>query len=254
MISVLWEKAMESPKSLHLWKQLVLTLKLVVLVVWKLAVRQGTTTKWAKSKRTTRMNSLHIITANMMQAQLKELRQQVAPAPAAPSHSRQIWHYGDPWQRRWGRRPSTEGPLPSTTGLAGTQHQWGSLGLGVEPALSQMTYLIAVFKTTKSSRGNGCSPSTGSVYCHACKLLSPQTQQNAFISGFSNWKHSERIGDHEKSLEHRRNMLSLIQRSQVVCRVDAALVRQCESEQSEQRYWTEVLRRVVTVIKFLAGG
>ena len=94
------------------------------------------------------------------------------------------------------------------------------------------------------------SPSTGSVYCYACKLLSPQTQQHAFISGFSDWKHSERIGDHEKSLEHRRNMLSLIQRSQVVCRVDAALVRQCEAE---QRYWTEVLRRVVTVIKFLAA-
>ena len=94
------------------------------------------------------------------------------------------------------------------------------------------------------------SPSTGSVYCHACKLLSPQTQKHAFISGFSDWKHSERIGDHERSFEHRRNMLSLIQRSQVGCRVDAALVRQCEAE---HRYWTEVLRRVVTVIKFLAA-
>src|SRR4029434_1309182 len=36
--------------------------------------------------------------------------------------------------------------------------------------------------------------STGFVYCHACKLLSPQTQQHAFISGFSDWKHSEDRG------------------------------------------------------------
>ena len=96
------------------------------------------------------------------------------------------------------------------------------------------------------------SPSTGSVYCYACKLLSPrpQSRQHAFISGFSDWKHSERIGDHETSLEHRQNMLSMLQRSQVVCRVDAALVRQCEAE---QRYWAEVLKRVVTVIKFLGS-
>ncbi len=41
------------------------------------------------------------------------------------------------------------------------------------------------------------SPLEGMVYCFACKLLS--SQRNAFMSGFSDWRHPERISDHEKS-------------------------------------------------------
>ncbi|XP_070407799.1 uncharacterized protein [Nothobranchius furzeri] len=92
------------------------------------------------------------------------------------------------------------------------------------------------------------SPSTGSVYCYACKLLS--SQKHAFISGFCDWKHPERVSDHEKSPEHRQNMLSLLHRSKYACRVDASLARQCESE---QQYWKEVLRRVGAVVKFLGA-
>lgn len=92
------------------------------------------------------------------------------------------------------------------------------------------------------------SPSTGSVYCYACKLLS--SQKHAFISGFCDWKHPERISDHEKSAEHRQNMLSLLHRSNYACRVDASLARQCEAE---QQYWKKVLRRVVAVIKFMGA-
>lgn len=92
------------------------------------------------------------------------------------------------------------------------------------------------------------SPSTGSVYCYACKLLS--SQKHAFSIGFCDWKHPERVSDHEKSAEHRQNMLSLLHRSKYACRVDASLARQCESE---QQYWKEVLRRVVAVVKFLGA-
>ncbi|XP_042567684.1 uncharacterized protein LOC109060026 [Cyprinus carpio] len=48
------------------------------------------------------------------------------------------------------------------------------------------------------------SPSTGSVYCYACKLLS--SQKHAFIIEFCDWKHPERVSDHEKSAEHRQNI------------------------------------------------
>nr|XP_033475584.1 zinc finger MYM-type protein 1-like [Epinephelus lanceolatus] len=68
--------------------------------------------------------------------------------------------------------------------------------------------------------------------------------------GFCDWKHPERISDHEKSAEHRQNMLSLLHRSNYTCRVDASLARQCEAE---QQYWKEVLRRVVAVIKFMGA-
>ncbi|XP_013873629.1 TATA-binding protein-associated factor 2N isoform X2 [Austrofundulus limnaeus] len=83
------------------------------------------------------------------------------------------------------------------------------------------------------------SPSTGSVYCYACKLLS--SQKHSFISGFSDWRHPQRLNDHEKSPDHRQNMLSILHRSKYACRLDASFARQLESE---QQYWEEVLTRV----------
>lgn len=44
------------------------------------------------------------------------------------------------------------------------------------------------------------SPSTGLLYCYARKLFS--SQSHAFINGFCDWKHPERISDHEKSVDH----------------------------------------------------
>lgn len=91
------------------------------------------------------------------------------------------------------------------------------------------------------------SPSAGMVYCFACKLLSSQC--NAFTSGFSDWRHPERISDHEKSANHRHSMLDLLRRSKNVGTVDASLRRQRDAE---EKYWKEVLRRIVAVIKFLS--
>lgn len=44
------------------------------------------------------------------------------------------------------------------------------------------------------------SPSTGNIFCFACMLFS--TKRNQFVSGFSDWKHPERVREHEKSTEH----------------------------------------------------
>lgn len=91
------------------------------------------------------------------------------------------------------------------------------------------------------------SPSAGMVYCFACKLLS--SQRNAFTSGFSDWRHPERISDHEKSANHRHSMLTLLHRTKNVGTVDASLRRQRDAE---GKYWKDVFRRIVAVIKFLS--
>ncbi|XP_076831848.1 kinase suppressor of Ras 1-like isoform X2 [Brachyhypopomus gauderio] len=90
------------------------------------------------------------------------------------------------------------------------------------------------------------SPSTGCVYCFACKLFS--SKHNTFVHGFSDWKHSERIGEHEGSVEHRACMLALNNRSRGTATIDSDIVKQIDAE---RQYWREVLKRVVAVIQFL---
>uniref|UniRef100_A0A3B1JF76 TTF-type domain-containing protein n=1 Tax=Astyanax mexicanus TaxID=7994 RepID=A0A3B1JF76_ASTMX len=90
------------------------------------------------------------------------------------------------------------------------------------------------------------SPSTGCVYCFACKLFS--SKHNTFVHGFSDWKHSERIGEHEGSVEHRACMLALYNRSRGTATIDSDIVKQIDAE---RQYWRDVLKRVVAVIQFL---
>lgn len=90
------------------------------------------------------------------------------------------------------------------------------------------------------------SPSTGSIYCYACKLFS--CKSHSFVSGFSDWKHPERIGQHERSAEHLACVLALRHRTTAAATVDSGVRMQIEGE---RQYWREVLKRVVSVIKFL---
>ncbi|XP_038156371.1 zinc finger MYM-type protein 1-like [Cyprinodon tularosa] len=90
------------------------------------------------------------------------------------------------------------------------------------------------------------SPSTGNVYCFACKLFSPKT--HSFVTGYCDWKHSERFGEHEQSAEHITCMQAVLNHAKGAT-VDADLFKQFQAESS---YWRQVLQRVVAVIKFLA--
>lgn len=90
------------------------------------------------------------------------------------------------------------------------------------------------------------SPPNGCIYCYSCKLFS--TKHNAFVDGFCDWKHSERIEEHERSAEHRACMQMLHQRSKGTETIDSDLIKQMNSE---REYWKQVLRRVVSVITFL---
>ncbi|KAK0137416.1 Zinc finger MYM-type protein 1 [Merluccius polli] len=91
------------------------------------------------------------------------------------------------------------------------------------------------------------SPSTGMIYCFACKCLS--FHQNAFTTGFCDWRYPERVSAHEKSSSHRDSVLALLRRTSNVGTVDAA---QRHQRDDMAKYWREVLRRVVAVIKFLS--
>ncbi|XP_068994056.1 zinc finger MYM-type protein 1-like [Neodiprion pinetum] len=93
------------------------------------------------------------------------------------------------------------------------------------------------------------SPTTGKIYCYACKLMSTQ---NTKLSGegFSDWKHaSDRLCEHEISKTHLESVMGLLQRGRVTGRIDQELAMQ-EAQQIE--YWRKNLKIIVSTIKFIA--
>jgi hypothetical protein len=93
------------------------------------------------------------------------------------------------------------------------------------------------------------SPSSGALFCWICKLFSKSTTALS-STGFTDWKHvSERLQDHENSHSHREAVCTMILRKEASARIDVAIT---EQNYSENKYWFEVLRRVVSVIKFLS--
>lgn len=93
------------------------------------------------------------------------------------------------------------------------------------------------------------SPSTGRVYCFACKLLSADL--NSFATdGFAAWQNAQRdVSRHENGDSHRGAMMALVSRSQMLGRIDSDIVKQM---QSRIDYWCNVLHRIIAVVKFLA--
>jgi hypothetical protein len=93
------------------------------------------------------------------------------------------------------------------------------------------------------------SPTTGRVYCFACRLLSTVEGQLT-RDGFDDWKHAGReIQTHEKSSSHSNCVCSLVQRGRDTGRIDDELAQQINTTSI---YWRNVLQRVVSVITFIA--
>jgi hypothetical protein len=91
------------------------------------------------------------------------------------------------------------------------------------------------------------SPTTGCLFCFACKLLS--TSATKMTSGFNDWKNADaKLASHENSLQHRSAMIALCSRKAATGRVDVGLTEQFETE---CQYWRMVLHRVVNVVQFL---
>lgn len=94
------------------------------------------------------------------------------------------------------------------------------------------------------------SPSTGCVFCFACRLFGEGDGQSLFESGYNDWKHAtRRIAEHENSDSHRKAMFNYINRAAADGVIDSQLKKQFESQCN---YWSEVLQRVVAVVKFLS--
>ena len=68
--------------------------------------------------------------------------------------------------------------------------------------------------------------------------------------GYDNWSHASRdFIAHEKSAHHCNNVVTVVKRGRAIGRLDEGLARQHEQQQA---YWSDVLRRCVSVIKFLS--
>lgn len=94
------------------------------------------------------------------------------------------------------------------------------------------------------------SEHTGNVYCFVCKLFNKSNNSSFINPGFNNWKKShEKVKEHENSAMHRKSMLTWLDRVNTKNRIDKTMAEQMLSE---KKYWVEVLRRVVSVVKFLA--
>jgi len=121
----------------------------------------------------------------------------------------------------------------------------------------QNRYFSSNYFQRKLNNGEMCdrkwllfSESAGAVFCYACKIFSSD-QNNTFIKkGFCNWKKAdEAITAHESSKEHHQCMVDWMNYLQKDSRIDQELVKQMESDIV---YWTEILRRIIAVIRFLA--
>ncbi|KAI8793781.1 zinc finger MYM-type protein 1 [Biomphalaria glabrata] len=101
------------------------------------------------------------------------------------------------------------------------------------------------------------SPSKKSVYCFCCVLFTSTTSNSRssfeLSSGFCNWRHTERLRDHENSPSHR---ISFTKWKELEHRISQGMLIDMEVEkqiQNEKQKWREVLKRILACIKFLAS-
>ncbi|KAK6186835.1 hypothetical protein SNE40_006103 [Patella caerulea] len=92
------------------------------------------------------------------------------------------------------------------------------------------------------------SRATGKVYCLVCKLFGGIGALSA--DGFDDWKHAIRkLDEHERSPKHCTNIVAFSARSITAGRIDEELAKQADEI---KLYWREVIKRCVSVIKFLS--
>ena len=90
------------------------------------------------------------------------------------------------------------------------------------------------------------SETIGTAYCSVRKLFADR--ETHFTSGFNDWKHINWLHEHENSESHRNASLSAASFKTKNARVDYSFLVQIDKEKV---YWRAVLKRVVTVVKFL---
>ncbi|KAG8451982.1 hypothetical protein GDO86_003968 [Hymenochirus boettgeri] len=86
------------------------------------------------------------------------------------------------------------------------------------------------------------------IFCAACRLYGGIGM--LANEGFNDWKNaSVRLMEHEDSKQHKDCYLQMQSRAKMHGRIDHHLIQR---QNEEIKYWREVLKRVVTVVKFLS--
>ncbi|XP_024626895.1 zinc finger MYM-type protein 1-like [Medicago truncatula] len=92
------------------------------------------------------------------------------------------------------------------------------------------------------------------VFCFCCKVYKRWVGNGQLTNeGFSDWSHvSERLREHETSMEHVKNMTTWyelrqrMQKNQIIDKTSQRLL------QKEKDHWINVLKRIISIVKFLA--
>lgn len=93
------------------------------------------------------------------------------------------------------------------------------------------------------------SESKLAVFCSACLLFGKQS--SSLTDGYSDWSNIyKRIQEHENCMEHRSNIIKMLERSRILKKGDFNFNKETEKQID---YWRNVLRRVVSVVKSLAS-
>lgn len=92
------------------------------------------------------------------------------------------------------------------------------------------------------------------IFCFTCRLFgSSSSSSNTFLVGFTDFHNAHRsFQQHEKSQPHILSELAYrIRAKELKCiTVDASIVNQTEDE---MKYWRDILKRIVAVIRFLGS-
>lgn len=101
------------------------------------------------------------------------------------------------------------------------------------------------------------SPRNEAAYCFCCLMYTSSTpnSRSSFesASGFSNWRHTERVHDHENSPSHRKAFTTWKEAERRLYQgkgIDSEVQLQI---QSEKQRWRDILKRVLDCIRFLAS-
>jgi len=87
------------------------------------------------------------------------------------------------------------------------------------------------------------------LYCYICKLLGTKNRKLS-SDGFCDWKHAaEKLSQHKTSKHHLEAIIAINHREREIVCLDQQLVKQIAEISS---YWCQVLKRVVSTIKFIS--
>lgn len=94
------------------------------------------------------------------------------------------------------------------------------------------------------------SQSLGKMFCIYCKFFGEKSTSLFTQSGFSDWKHTNLIANHEKSTSHFASARLYAQKLSQSGAIHLQLTNQL---QAKINYWQDILKRILSVIRFLAS-